>query len=91
MLDEQARKLEKRCSAARLIGDARSFATGFGSKADGTGSRKTASYRLTVEAWNKARRNNRIDIGGWDTASTAVPRGPGPEPEWRGTVAYAPT
>lgn len=55
MLDELARKLEKRSSAARLIGNARSFATGVGSKADGTGSRKMASYRLIVEAWNKAR------------------------------------
>ncbi|MFF2779875.1 DUF6551 family protein [Streptomyces sp. NPDC058052] len=63
-LDEFARKVEKRSSAARLIGDARSFATGFGSKADGTGSRKMAAYRLFVEVWNKGRRNHKIDIGG---------------------------
>lgn len=62
-LDELARKLEKR-SWARLIRDARSFATGFGSKAGGTGSRKMASYPLIVEAWNQGRCNNRKKIGG---------------------------
>lgn len=61
-LDELARKLAKRSSAARLIGDARSSATGYGSKADGTGSRKMAAYRLIIDAWNKARRVNRIDV-----------------------------
>ncbi|MER7478633.1 MULTISPECIES: DUF6551 family protein [Streptomyces] len=62
-LDELARKMGKRSSAARLIGDARSFATGYGAKADGTGSRKMAAYRLIVEdVWNKGRRKNRIEI-----------------------------
>ncbi|WP_035867379.1 ParB/Srx family N-terminal domain-containing protein [Kitasatospora cheerisanensis] len=59
-LDELARKLAKRSSAARLIGDARSQATGYGSKSDGTGSRKMAAYRLVIEAWNSGRRKNRI-------------------------------
>lgn len=63
VLDELARKLGKRSSAARLIGDARSNATGFGAKADGTGSRKMAAYRLILEdVWNKGRRKNRIEI-----------------------------
>ncbi|WP_413800084.1 DUF6551 family protein [Streptomyces iranensis] len=60
---ELAKKLAKKATAYQWTGLVRTAATGGGTHADGTGSRRMVAYRLMVHEWNKSKRQgNRITL-----------------------------
>jgi hypothetical protein len=64
--DELARKIAKKGSAERWIGDVHTLASHGGLTHTGTGSRVTVCYQLLLREWNKGKRANRIPIPGMD-------------------------